>query len=296
MKLIALILGLLLEHLASELLHLRELRWFDRYFDAFLARLARTNVVVRYALVVAALALPLAPVVWIAVRLLELPVPLGLPYLFFAVLIVFFCLGPRDLGNEIDTYCRAFESNDQEGLQKALTELLESRPSAVPDEMEAIEEAIFIQAAKRIFGVVFWFVVLGPSGAWVFRLSDLFRRRAAFERDRGTVGPQAAAAVETVHGLLIWLPARLVALSYALSGSFDHAFQAWRRYTPRPETPFYAANDELAARVGKAAMAGFLEQPADSAGAARNAMRLIERTLFIWVTMIALMTLFGWAI
>ena len=33
MKLIALILGLGLEHLATHLLHLRELHWFDAYFD-----------------------------------------------------------------------------------------------------------------------------------------------------------------------------------------------------------------------------------------------------------------------
>jgi len=39
MKLIALILGLILERLATELLHLRELRWFDRYFDFAISRL-----------------------------------------------------------------------------------------------------------------------------------------------------------------------------------------------------------------------------------------------------------------
>ena len=33
MKLIALILGLIIERAATHLLHLRELRWFDAYFD-----------------------------------------------------------------------------------------------------------------------------------------------------------------------------------------------------------------------------------------------------------------------
>ena len=39
MKLIALVLGLILERLATEVLHLRELRWFDRYFDFAISRL-----------------------------------------------------------------------------------------------------------------------------------------------------------------------------------------------------------------------------------------------------------------
>jgi len=301
MKLIALILGFLLEHLASELLHLRELRWFDRYFDFALYRIGRAGPLARYAMIGLALILPLIPVLWVSLALLQLAIPWGLPYLLFAVLVVFFCLGPRDLGNEVDEYCEAMRDGDPETARALVTELLETSPrelpeDATPEYIEVVAGAVFVQATKRIFGVVFWFTALGPVGAWLFRLSDLLRRRAAFEFSRDRLPAASVVATETVHGLLAWIPARLAAAGYLLGGSFDHALQAWRSYVAAPEAAFQRRSDALAARVGIAAMSGFPEQPATGADAARNALRLVERTLFIWISVIALMTLFGWAV
>ena len=179
MKLIALILGLGLEHLATQLLHLRELHWFDAYFDYGLERLKRLNALFTYAAIILIIALPLVPVLWASIALRGTAI-WDLPYLLFAVLVVFFCLGPRDLGTEVDEYCSALSSGDTERSEEVLTELCEGDHSGSSD-IEAVEDAIFVQATNRIFGVVFWFIVLGPVGAWLFRVSDLFRHRAAYE-------------------------------------------------------------------------------------------------------------------
>jgi AmpE protein len=292
-KLLALILGLAIEHFATQLLHLREIRWFDGYFDWALERASKSKPPLDYVIVGGALVLPLIPVLWVSVTLMRTAVPWDLPYLAFAVLIVFFCLGPRDLGNEVDEYCGALDHGDTEAAGRLLRELCEAeRPDQT--QIEAVEEAVFVQATNRMFGVVFWFVALGPVGAWLYRLSDLLRRRAAFRSFRDDA-PEAA-AVEAIHGILAWLPVRLAGVGYALSGSFDDAFNGWRSYEPGPSEPFYRSNDKLIARIGKTAMTGFLEQPTNSSAAARNSMRLVNRTLFIWVTVIAFMTLFGWAV
>jgi AmpE protein len=187
-------------------------------------------------------------------------------------------------------------SGDQERARAVSFELAESRRRGV-NEVEVIEEAIFVQAPNRIFGVVFWFIVLGPVGAWLFRVSDLLRRRTAFEAARDdAIGERMLPVVERVHALLLWLPVRLAALGFALSGSFDDALNHWRSQTAVPGEALHRRNDLLAAGVGRAAMTGFLEQPANSSLAARNAMRLVTRTLFIWMIVIALMTIFGWAV
>ena len=296
MKLIALIIGLGLEHVATQVLHLRELRWFDAYFDLGLERLKRFNVWLTYVAIVLILALPLIPVLWASYALRGTAIPWNLPYLLFAVLIVFFCLGPRDLGTEVDEYCSALSRGDEERSEALLTELCEGGHSGASD-VDAVEEAIFVQATNRIFGVVFWFVVLGPVGAWLYRVSDLLRQRVAYDYARD---PESAvgifSAVESVHGVLVWVPARLAVIGYAFSGSFDDALNCWRSYELRAELPFYRSNDEVVACVGKAAMTGFLEETPNSSAAARNAMRLVTRTLFIWITVIAVMTLFGWAV
>jgi membrane protein required for beta-lactamase induction len=297
MKLLALILGLVLERIATQSLHLREQRWLDAYFDFGLAQARRAGRWPGYFLVGGFLVLPLLPVLLLSLSLQETGVRLwDLAYLAFAVAVIFFCLGPRDLGSEVEEYCAALDRGDEQSARRALREIAEEGYHG-QDEIELIEEAIFIQANNRLFGVVFWFVVLGPVGAWLFRVSDLFRRRMVFEaaRDPADVHPSSS-AVAAVHGMLGWIPARLAALGYALSGSFDDALNSWRNYRPQEGAAFYRSNDEISGRVGRAAMTGFLEQPANSSAAARNSLRLVGRTLFIWVTLLAAMTILGWAV
>ena len=297
MTLIALALGLILEHLATALLHLRELRWFDRYYDAGIRRIAgwpRWALYLGLILILAAPTLPVLIVAWLLSERTD--VFWDLAYLSFAVLIVFFCLGPRDLASEVDDYCHARDSGDDEAADRVLIEMSESeRPRG--SDIEVVEDAIFVQSNNRIFGVVFWFVVLGPVGAWFFRVSDLLRRRIVFEHHRdGGANEQALIAIEAIYGILKWIPARLAMLGYALSGSFDDAMNAWRSELRLEDQPIDVRNDSLVALVGKAAMTGYLDEPTNSSAAARNSMRLVQRTLFIWVSVIALLTLFGWAL
>jgi membrane protein required for beta-lactamase induction len=60
--------------------------------------------------------------------------------------------------------------------------------------------------------------------------------------------------------------------------------------------PIDKTNDALTAQVGKAAMIRALEEPTNSSAGARNALRLVTRTLFLWITLLALMTIAGWAV
>jgi len=296
MMLIALILGLTFEHVATQLLHLRELRWFDSYYDFGLSRAKKLDDWMVYFVIVLMLLVLAVPVLYISYRLQGTSIVWDLPYLVFAVFVIFLCLGPRDLGAEVDEYCTALDTGDEEAARRVLVELSESDRPWVSD-IEVVEEAILVQAPHRLFGVVFWFILLGPAGAWLFRVSDLLRRRAAFESERDSaLSNSVLPAVERIYGVLNWVPARLAALGYALSGSFDDALNAWRNYHRAAGVPFQRSNDQVVARVGRAAMTGFLDQPSNSSAAARNAMRLVTRTLFIWVTVIALMTIFGWAV
>jgi AmpE protein len=296
MTLIALALGLMLEHVATALLHLRELRWFDRYYDAALEIIAVWPRWAIYLGLVLVLAVPALPVLILSLALQGPEIYWDLAYLSFAVLIVFFCLGPRDLGSEVDEYCEAKDRGDAAAAARVLLEMSEAeRPRA--SDIEVVEDAIFVQSNNRIFGVIFWFVVLGPVGAWIFRVSDLLRRRVVFEQLRGgPAGESTLVAIEAIYGLLKWIPARLAMLGYAMSGSFDDAMNAWRAQLNTPGMPIDQRNDLLIARIGKASMTGYLDEPANSSAAARNAMRIVRRTVFIWVSVIALMTLFGWAL
>ena len=298
MNLLALLFALACERGLTHLLHLRELRWLDRYCDWVGARLARQSGTV---LVIAALAATLLPVLPVALasgflgsRLL------GLPQFVFAVFLLLFSFGPRDLKDEVDDYVAALERDDREAAASSARELLENDAAGRgAGTREAVYEAVFVQANNRIFGVIFWFLVLGPPGAWLFRVTDLLRRRAAFEAMRAGVvvsGPTYGGALALVHGVLAWLPARLTALSYALAGSFEDAVGNWRVAVDRASTGLLDRAENLLARVGRGSLqpsiAGVPAEELDLA-TARGAWRIVSRCLWIWLAATAVLVLAG---
>jgi len=223
---------------------------------------------------------------------------LGLPQLAFAALVLLLSFGPRDLNEEVDDYVAALDGGNREEADRRATELLEAdaagRGAGLRD---AVEEAIFVQANNRIFGVIFWFMVLGPAGAWLFRVSDLMRRRAAFEAARSGAQAQSfGGALAILHGLLAWLPARLAAGTYALAGSFEDAVGNWRVAVDQAAENALDRSDDLLARVGRASLlpslAGLTADTLDAA-TARGAWRIVSRSTWIWLAVIALLVLVG---
>lgn len=303
MKLIALLIGLVVERLATQLFHLREFRWLDRVIDfgfRQVARLANWPPIIPVALLVAVLVLP----VWLVMLSLG-DALFGFPYLIVAVVVLFFSLGPRDIGEEVDEYCAALEAGDEERIRTTAKALLEREVPADSLERSAeVEQAVCVQANNRLFAVVFWFVLLGPLGAWLYRVTDLVRRRAVFRAGRDEHDDGAATlvvgAASDLHGWLAWVPARLSAIGYAMAGNFDSALAVWRAPFPATAEAIHERSDYLLASVGSGAL-GMQVGPeeADLARATRGALaarRLVFRTLIIWAAVIAAMTLYGWAV
>jgi membrane protein required for beta-lactamase induction len=298
-SLVALLFALACERGLTHLFHLRELRWLDGWFDRGDRALAGRRGTQALLAAAALIALPVLPVVLLA-RVLDPQQLLGLPYFALSVFVLLFSFGPRDLKDEVDDYVAALERHDRDQALRAARELLESSPTAHGSATrEAVEDAIFIQANNRVFGVIFWFMALGPAGAWLYRVSDLLRRRSAFEsarqglpRVRGDLGD----SVVLLHGLLAWLPARLAALSYALAGSFEDAVGNWRGAVDRAGTALLDRAEDLLARVGKGSLQPSLASIAPERldlETARGAWRIVYRSLWIWLVAVALLVVTG---
>jgi AmpE protein len=242
--------------------------------------------------------LPVAAVMFLAGGAL-----LGFPYLLLAIVVLFVSLGPQDIGEDVDEYCRAVEARDEERLRQTTKAIIErDMPDDTRMRIRCVEEAVCVQASNRLFAIVFWFVVLGPLGAWAYRAVDLVRRRAVFTAARDVesdgLSVRLRDAAVTLHGWVAWLPARLTALGYAAAGHFDAAIGAWRSPAGEPATTTSESNERLLARVGVAALAldegddDELEDRAIHGATAAN--RLVFRLLTIWAVVIAAMTLYGW--
>ncbi len=306
MNLIALLIGLIIERLATQLFHLRELRWLDRIIDSGFhqaKRFANWPASIPVILLVVMLVLPV-----IVIRLLIFSLGdalLGFPYLVLAIVVLFFSLGPKDIGENVVEYCHALEDADDERIQRTAKVIVESDvPDDPRERIHRVEQAVCVQANNRLFAVIFWFVVLGPLGAWTYRVTDLIRRRAVFNVSRQDDETETTAEVRDasamLHGWFAWVPARLTAIGYAIAGHFDGALAAWRRSDDNSNNFPSESSEHLLARVGIGALA--LEDGDDDDLIARGvrgataANQLVFRLLIIWAVAIATMTLYGWSV
>jgi AmpE protein len=303
MKLVALLIGLLTERLATQIFHWRELGWIDSFIDKGLAlsrKVANWPATIPVLLLAFVLILPV-----LLVRLAIGDLWFGLPYFALAIVVLFFSLGPRDVGEEVDEYCLAIESDDEQRELATAKNLLEEDPPQDPAERtRAIEEAICIQANNRLFAVIFWFIVLGPLGAWLYRVIDLIRHRAVFNAwskdDIDSNQELLRGAAENLHGLIAWVPARISAAIYGLAGNFEAAAHSWRAAEGDELLTRSERNERLLARVGTGAMA-LQDEPDEEASdrairGATAANGLVFRSLLIWALIIGAMTLYGWSV
>ncbi len=303
MHLIALLIGLVIERLATQLFHLRKLRWIDRVIDAGFRQAGRLSNWPALIPIVALVVLLVLPVLALAVVFVLGDPLLGFPYLILGVFVLFFSLGPQDIGEDVDEYCKAMEDGDKERIQETAKAIIESDvPEDTLERIHRVEEAVCVQANNRLFAVIFWFVLLGPLGAWTYRVTDLIRRRAVFvaarEKESSGMPERLRDAAIVLHGWLAWIPARLTAIGYAAAGNFDTALGAWRAPTEQESDSASEYNEHLLARVGVGALALGDDSDEDlvtrGVRGATAANRLVFLLLLISAFVIAAMTLYGW--
>lgn len=300
MNLIALLIGLAIERLATQLFHWRRMRWLDRIIDAGFrqaSRLSNWPALIPVLALIILFVLPVFAVIYSLGGTLQ-----GFSYLIFAVLVLMFSIGPKDIGEEVGEYCNALRSEDDEQIQNTAKAIIEADvPTDAHERISRVEEAVCVQANNRLFAVIFWFVLLGPLAAWAYRVTDLIRRRAVFTAARDTENDGNSSriqdAAELVHGVLAWIPARLTALGYATAGHADQAIAALRAPAEDRAESISDKSEQLLARVGVAALA--LQDLPDETIAERGirgataANKLVFRQLLIWAVIIAAMTLYG---
>jgi len=299
MNFIALLMGLGIERLLTNLFHLREFRWLDPWIDRISSQLANASLpaaIIGIGIYAFVAILPVAFVAWLLSGTL-----LHIPYFLLAVIVLLFSLGPRDLLTEVNDYCAAVSDGREEDILRIIRELREGdAPQGTDAQITAVRRAIFIQANNRIFGVVFWFILFGPTGAWLFRVVDLLRRRLAYEysRDDQTMAPTAfIRAVRILHGALAWPSAHLLILGYSLAGSFEGGLTAWRTYASQRAQDFFVCTNDLLDLVGNGTVwkQPIPEGTPPAVVRVSEAMSLVTRTLWlIWAPVMALLTLSGW--
>lgn len=295
--LIAVVVALLLSHRLPEPGPLRSFSWFDRWREGWDARLGAPA-----AGSTAGLLLLLLPVFALGVlQALLVNRLFGLFEFLLCVLVLFACWGPRDLDRDVEA---VLDADDSDGRLRAAEPLFPEGSSTV--EAPALVDAVFSEALRRWFGVLLWFVLLGPAGALLFRLTQLITRRYT---------PAPVSSLAALRMVMEWPTAQLMTLALALAASFDAVHSAWRRWHEERGEGWFASDIGFLFAAGRASVVFELAEdarevaqsdeevadggpvdlePVSSIPALRDAMSLVWRMLIVWLTVLAVIVLAGY--
>jgi len=223
-------------------------------------------------------------------------VVLSLLAFLFAVAVLTYSLGPRDLDKDVQRFLNAWEVGDEPQARAAAHDIVGGADLPVGHAAlgRAVIEGVVVAGHERLLGVMFWFCVLGPLGALLFRLSCVLRND--YRGREATSG--FAEAVVSLHAILGWVPSRLAALGYGLMGNFAEALHRWRDEAPLWRHDWPNANLRVLVASGIGALQldqdGNEDDFAASSLQVRAALALVWRTVVLAVSLVALVTLGGW--
>lgn len=279
---------LIAERFLLEKVHLRNNRWLLRYSE-WLQHQKLPAWLERGVVGIALLLLP--PL--LAIGIFQHIFDEGLLGISLSIVILLYCLGPEDLDTQISQYTEAVDNGDEANINAiASTIIMDEPPISEPARSQAVAEGVLLQANQNLFAVLFWFIVLGPLGAMIYRLSTWLPALVRSNRD---IDFHLNSKQLTI--ILDWIPARITALCYAIAGSFEDALYGWRSFQEDRFSEFNDSNSGTLICTGSGAMR--LSTLLDEANEGnqlystlpRSAMALVWRSLVVFLVILTLLTM-----
>jgi membrane protein required for beta-lactamase induction len=207
--------------------------------------------------------------------------------------VLFLCLGPRNLSSDVHKLIEAREAND-EAAERRLTRVLLRGPGRHASR-RALIGTLFIQSHERMFGVLLWFIAAGPAGAVFYRLAS---RMPRFLHETQPDTPAERMAIN-LHAAAAWIPAHLSALLFGLAGSLDRAIAEWRRQFSDREGNWRDRTWALLAEASAASLAvdegeAGAVVPATLQECLREVLAMQTRAMLILLAGFGLFTAGGW--
>lgn len=235
--------------------------------------------------------LPLTLLVWLLTQLSNL----GWAVEIFAL---YFALGLRSLGEHAQPVAQALRLGDLPAARQRVGYLV-SRDTAELDASgvaRAGTESVLENGSDAVFAALFWFAVAGAPGVVLYRLSNTLDAMWGYRTPRFARFGWAAAKIDDV---LNYVPARLVALTYAVLGRTGLALRCWQRQAPQWDSPnagpvMAAGAGALGVSLGGAAQYhGEVHQrpvlgegPAAQARDIERALNLLNGGVLLWLALL----------
>ncbi len=234
------------------------------------------------------------PFAWVV---LALPLPIALALFvdfvqtgqsLLLLMVLFYCLGPDNLYQQVNAYLNAYVAKDMTKVQQIAEVIVAKTETHISSEQVAT--VILSQANQRLFAVLFWFICFGVWGALIYRMMQQLDQYLMQSRSGINV---------MVMEWLDYLPARLVAISYALAGDIEQALSGWHDNLIFATHKTQGLNQSLLISTGKGALnlnVSMAESEQAVAYQVQAALNLICRALVLWLLLLLLVYLVLWAI
>lgn len=186
----------------------------------------------------------------------------------------------------------AIETYDQEAVYADQVRWL--RDVSEQDEVQDLvahqqdfRSRVATESFRAIYPALFWFLALGPVGVLVY----------AFSRDYLEGQESTDGLAGKVVFWMEWIPARVTGFIYALLGDFGRCFGQWMRLLADTRSPVDTIIDALV-KSALPAREDYGDDTATFVAVARQEVselrELLDRTLWGWVGVAAIVTVMGW--
>jgi len=183
-----------------------------------------------------ALILAIVPLTALVVWLDSLMADHQVLHAVFASLVLYLAIGWTSLFQHARQIAQPLMAGDLAKARIAVSYIV-SRDTRQSDEQaisKAAVESVLENGADAIFAPIFWFCVFGVPGVFVYRLSNTLDAMWGYKNSRFIDFGLCAARLDDLLNLI---PARLTALSYALTGYTLKALSSWRAQGSSWESP-----------------------------------------------------------
>lgn len=236
----------------------------------------------------AALIVLIAPLVGVAYLLCHI----SIFYFVANTTLLYLAIGHKSLHNHATAVSNALQQNNTEQAKKAASYMV-SRDLEAIDPIPATIESTLENGNDAVFGALFWFYIAGGAGAVLFRLVNTLDAMWGYKTPRHLYFGWAAARLDDA---LNYIPARLTALTYALSGHTRLALRCWRQQarwwdSPNAGPVMSAGAGALNVKLGGAARyhGNWHERPILGAGEPplvtdiERALALVRHSVYRWL-------------
>jgi AmpE protein len=239
----------------------------------------------------------------------------GLPTMLIHILVLLVALDRIQPGKLAKGFLEKWTAGDIQGCVLYLKQELAMPEAIKVDDEESLSDyfskQLVYRSFERMFVMFFWYILSGPIGILVcyisYQLRDIQLESVAVseERDYQQHESEAKSIAKTIW-LLEWIPMRLLAVTFSLTGNFVHCFENLKN-------SFWATNADSSSAdllygYASCALAGMTE--VDSSEESKEAspiararlqkaaqiqalLALLERSQAVWLILLAVLTVYA---